>query len=182
MVFKNNAGVNTWKVGMFWTPCEAPCKFLFNCCCAPCGAYMQRERLMGDAPYYCCMGAFPCLCLKNPCDKVPWLCCEVLCCTICAITANRAYIQRTKGVMNDQCDNCLMYRALAHTRTEMLCSHPDISHSLYCTALPYPLHSWCTCICQWALCILQVMGQPVDPSLENAIDCFYYSQRSSTSH
>ena len=86
------------------------------------------------------MGAFPCLCLKNPCDKVPFLCLEVLCCTICAVTSNRAYIQRTKGVMNDRCDDCLI---------------------------------WCTCICQWVLCILEILGQPVDPSLENAVDCFY---------
>jgi len=141
MVFKNNAGTNQWKIGMFWTPCESPCLFLFNCLCAPCGAYRQRERLLGDQPYVCCMGSFPCLCLADPCDKVPFLCCEVCLCTICAVTANRAYIQRTKGVMNDRCDNCLI---------------------------------WTTCICQWLICILQILGQPVDPSLENAVDCFYY--------
>jgi len=141
MVYKGNTGVNQWKIGMFWTPCENPLLFLFNCCCAPCGAYRQRERLLGDQPYYCCMGAFPCLCLKNPCDKIPFLCLEVACCTICAVTANRAYIQRTKGVVNDRCDNCLI---------------------------------WMTCICQWLICCLQMMGQPVDPSFENAVDCFYY--------
>ena len=48
MVYKNNQGTNQWKIGMFWTPCEAPCLFLFNCLCAPCGAYRQRERLLGD--------------------------------------------------------------------------------------------------------------------------------------
>ena len=87
------------------------------------------------------MGGFPCLCLRNPCDKVPWLCVEVCCCTICAVTANRAYIQRTKGVMNDACDDCLI---------------------------------WATCVCQWALCILECLNYPVDPSCENIIDCFYY--------
>ena len=99
---------------MFWTPCDAPCLFCFNCLCAPCGAYRQREKLLGDAPYYCCMGAFPCCCLRNPCDKVPFLCCEVFLCTICAITSNRAYIQRTKGVQNDQCDNCLIWYQHRH--------------------------------------------------------------------
>jgi len=141
MVFKNNQGSNTWKIGMFWTPCDSPCLFLYNCVCAPCAVYGQRERLLGDAPYVCCMGMFPCLCLKNPCDRVPWLCCEACCFTICAVTANRVYIQRTKGVMNDGCDNCLI---------------------------------WCTCICQWVLCILECLGQPVDPTLENIVDCFYY--------
>jgi len=141
MVFKGNTGVNMWKIGMFYTPCEEPLLFLFNCCCAPCGSYRQREKILGDAPYYCCMGAFPCLCLKNPCERIPWLCLEVICCTPCSVTANRAYIQRTKGVMNDNCDNCLI---------------------------------WCTCICQWVICCMQMVGAPVDPTLENAVDCFYY--------
>ena len=168
---------------MFWTPCESPCLFCFNCLCAPCGAYRQREKLLGDAPYYCCMGAFPCCCLKNPCDKIPFLCCEVCLCTICAITANRSYIQRTKGVQNDACDNCLIWSA-SHSRTQHLvvptaapASQVTFAsvHSPHSVPAPSPIHFHrATCICQWALCILQCLGQPVDPSLENAIDCFYY--------
>jgi len=102
---------------------------------------MQRMKLLGDQPYICCMGAFPCLCLGDACDPVPWLCCEVVFCTICAVTANRAYIQRSKQVQNDACDDCLI---------------------------------WCLCICQFVICCLEMLGQPVDPALENAVDCFYY--------
>jgi len=141
MVYKNNAGQNQWKVEMFYTPCTAPGLFFFNCLCSCCGVYRQREKLLGEAPYYCCMGQMPICCLKDPCEKVPWLCVEVSLCTICAITANRAYIQRTKGVMNSTCDNLLI---------------------------------WLTCACQFCICVLQLMGQPVDPAIENAIDCFYY--------
>jgi len=106
---------------MFCAPCESPLSFCFNCMCAPCGAYVQREKLLGDSPYYCCMGNFPFLCLANPCDKVPWLCCEVLCCTVCAVTANRAYIQRTKGVMNSGCDDCLIWTTCICQWTVCLC-------------------------------------------------------------
>ena len=190
MVYKNNAGVNQWKVGMFYTPCEAPCLFCFNCACAPCGAYRQRERLLGDAPYYCCMGAFPCLCLKSPCDKVPFLCCEVALCTICAITANRAYIQRTKGVQNDACDTWYT-NTTEHTQdtsnaalalqTLFISDAALLLFLVVCSSLcvfPQPhldhLHLSVGDLSD------AVHGTARGPLTRNAVDCFYYSQRHHT--
>jgi len=87
------------------------------------------------------MGTCPVCCLAEPCEKVPCLCIEVCCCLICSVTANRTYIQRTKGIMNDPCDNCIIMTL---------------------------------CICQWAICIAQIVGIRVDPSVENAVDLFYH--------
>ena len=85
----------------------------------------------------------------NPCDKVPFLCCEVAFCTICAITANRAYIQRTKGVMNDRCDDCLIWSAAAHAQQHNThCQHTTAAVT-HCTPLPHshPASLLSTAVC-----------------------------------
>ncbi len=144
MVYVPPPGVphnNQWKVGMCSTPCVDPGKFCYACLCPCIFAFQQRRTLIGNGEYYCCMRAFPFCCLANPCPQ-ECLCLEVVCCTTCAVTANRGYIQGSKQLVNSPCDDCLI---------------------------------WLTCLCQCAICIAEIAGYQVDPSIKNAVDCFFWT-------
>jgi len=132
---------NEWKVGMFTTCCEDPCYFCQACWCPWCTAYSHRGLLIGNGPYYCCGGMYPCCCLKDPCPR--WcLCLEACCCLSCAVVGNRAIIQTQQQIQNSCCDECII---------------------------------WTTCIASWVLCILRLFGVNIPDSVQNCVDCLYYT-------
>src|SRR4051812_14683219 len=95
-------GTRGWQTDLFTTPCTHPLKCCYGCFCAPCMAYQQRDELMAmtGEEYYCCLGQFPCCCLKDPCPKVPCQCLEVTCCAALAISSNRRRVQQTYQIRN----------------------------------------------------------------------------------
>ncbi|CAE8604636.1 unnamed protein product [Polarella glacialis] len=100
-----------WKTEMFKAPCERPDCFAFGCCCICCATYKQREELLDltGEPYVCCAGLCPCGPLGQPCsDRMPWLCCEVCCCSGLALSGNRYMVQTRFDKMNTPCDDCII--------------------------------------------------------------------------
>mmetsp|Transcript_25563 Transcript_25563/g.50022 ORF Transcript_25563/g.50022 Transcript_25563/m.50022 type:complete len:170 (-) Transcript_25563:319-828(-) len=91
---------------MLKTPCTTPGYCCFACVCAPCVIYLQRDQIIGDGKYQCCLGIFPC-CTMN-CPKIPCLCCEAFCCPGLAASANRIFIMQKLQIQPDPCDEYII--------------------------------------------------------------------------
>jgi len=94
-----------------WACCTPFCACVFCCACK-----QRKEALHGDLTRYrCCQDRYcqgeryACSCIDRgleKCESNPQLglCCEVVCCTYCAVYSTREHVWDEKGMVTDPCD------------------------------------------------------------------------------
>jgi len=105
----------TFKTQMMDAPCADPSCFCLMCVCHPCTSFELRRKVLNYdmSRYSCCQGYFNLCCFtagecgESSCPEC-CLCCEVLCCPSCAISATRLYVMDWKGLQSDPCDRRLI--------------------------------------------------------------------------
>jgi len=107
----------------------------------------RRVLNMDMTKYSCCQGYFNCCCLKagemgeQSCPEC-CLCCEVVFCPSCAVSATRMYVMDAKGLQSDPCDrrlircnNCLQLLACVCDILAIFCAQfRELAQLIRCVA------------------------------------------------
>lgn len=89
---------------MLNAPCANPGYFCYACLCPCVAIYQQRDAIIGDGKYQCCLGS----CMQTDCPKVPCLCIEVCCCPGLAESFTRMHIMSHWNIRPDPMDQCII--------------------------------------------------------------------------
>lgn len=106
---------NMFKTGLMDAPCADPTCCCLACICNPCTQWELRRKILNYdmTKYSCCQGYLNCGCFRagecceQSCPEC-CLCCEVVLCPSCAISATRFYVMDWKGLQSDPCDRRLI--------------------------------------------------------------------------
>lgn len=91
-------------------PMTNPLMCVYGGCCQPCANYQLRMKVLENdiTKYKCCQGYF-----ATPCCNAAemgegsqgHMLVEMCCCTSCALSATRLYLQDGRNIVSDPCDN-----------------------------------------------------------------------------